>query len=317
MRIGMLTTRLSTVIQYITRDIAQGFADAGCEVSVLVDYENGILLTPEDEINWFIDERPDIIFCVDATRNCYGNLFPENVPWVCYHMDRLQKLLTPVTRDNDWNFFMFDLLCEEAVQRGYRKDRCFTIHPAANMEIFNLDAPKTADKRFKSTVSFVCHYNSLMKNQRTVLRTAAAEIAQHMDLALFGSGWDKHPTLASHARGLVENGEELKACYQGATVHLHANEDTHHHQRVYECLASGGNIACFHPGKIPSDVSDYLWPWMHVYHDEPSLRYLVKSIKLHDSSELRQARSDWVRRNHRWKHRCEAMLNLMEMNHAN
>ncbi len=74
----------------------------------------------------------------------------------------------------------------------------------------------------------------------------AAEVAQDqgLTLKLFGRGWERHPTLARFAAGALEHGEDLRACYQGARVHLHASVRGCGHQRVYECALSGGVPLC-------------------------------------------------------------------------
>lgn len=70
----------------------------------------------------------------------------------------------------------------------------------------------------------------------------AAEIAQRRDwtLKLFGSGWESHPDFAQYAQGPLEHGSALASCYQNAAVHLHASIQQPLHQRVTECLLSGG-----------------------------------------------------------------------------
>ena len=69
----------------------------------------------------------------------------------------------------------------------------------------------------------------------------AAEICTRRGwtMKLFGKGWDKHPALAHLAAGEVDHGEDLRACYQCASVHLHAGLGGAH-QRLYECVLSGG-----------------------------------------------------------------------------
>ncbi|MCA8961891.1 MAG: glycosyltransferase, partial [Planctomycetes bacterium] len=62
------------------------------------------------------------------------------------------------------------------------------------------------------------------------------------DLRLFGRGWESDPEFASHARGPVEPGEDLRDLYHSARVHLQINLDTNLHARVFECLAAGGAI---------------------------------------------------------------------------
>jgi len=70
----------------------------------------------------------------------------------------------------------------------------------------------------------------------------AAEIAERRGwrLRLYGKGWEKHPEFARFAGGLTEHGEELRACYQMAAVHLHLCLSTLMHQRPMECVLSGG-----------------------------------------------------------------------------
>lgn len=70
----------------------------------------------------------------------------------------------------------------------------------------------------------------------------AASICRRHDwrLRLYGRGWDTHPEFADFACGEVSHGEDLRACYQAASIHLHASVNTLVHQRVMECAMSGG-----------------------------------------------------------------------------
>ena len=74
----------------------------------------------------------------------------------------------------------------------------------------------------------------------------AGKIAEDRGLRfrLYGSGWDNHPTLARFAHGPVTHGDDLRACYQSAAVHLHASALGCGHQRVIECAFSGGLPLC-------------------------------------------------------------------------
>lgn len=70
----------------------------------------------------------------------------------------------------------------------------------------------------------------------------ASEIVREEGLSfkLYGNGWDEHPELADFASGPIEHGDDLRACYQCAAVHLHASAMGSLHQRVFECALSGG-----------------------------------------------------------------------------
>lgn len=69
-----------------------------------------------------------------------------------------------------------------------------------------------------------------------------AEIAERRGwrLHIHGRGWERHPTLSAYARGELDHGEDLRACYHCAKVHLQVSAHTVIHQRIVECALSGG-----------------------------------------------------------------------------
>jgi len=70
----------------------------------------------------------------------------------------------------------------------------------------------------------------------------AADIAEKNGwrLNVYGHGWESHSRFARYAKGELNHGEELRASYQGAAAHLHATVHFLMHQRVVECVLSGG-----------------------------------------------------------------------------
>eukprot|EP00913_Durusdinium_trenchii_P005834 g5446.t1 len=74
----------------------------------------------------------------------------------------------------------------------------------------------------------------------------ASEICERRGwrLRLYGRGWEHTPRYATYASGELAHGEDLRACYQGAALHLHATSHGLVHQRVMECALSGGLPAC-------------------------------------------------------------------------
>ena len=85
----------------------------------------------------------------------------------------------------------------------------------------------------------------------------AAEAAERRGwrLNIYGRGWERHPRLAAYAKGELPHGEPLRASYQAATTHLHMTINSMWHQRVFECLLSGGLPLC------RRKIED-LWPIM-------------------------------------------------------
>lgn len=74
----------------------------------------------------------------------------------------------------------------------------------------------------------------------------AADIAcrKGWSLKLYGQGWREHPTLSRFAADPVEHGDELRDCYRRSVVSLHASINQTTHQRVSECVLSGGLPLC-------------------------------------------------------------------------
>ncbi|MEO1583289.1 MAG: hypothetical protein AAFR96_01800 [Planctomycetota bacterium] len=58
--------------------------------------------------------------------------------------------------------------------------------------------------------------------------------------AIFGQGWDAHPTLAPHERGPLPHGPELAAAYAAAGLTLNITALGSFHQRIAECAVAGG-----------------------------------------------------------------------------
>ncbi len=78
-------------------------------------------------------------------------------------------------------------------------------------------------------------YDSMLRHQ--VLEWI---VADGHDLALWGRGWDKHPTLGKHALGVIENGPDLVEVYRGTTINLHINHSQLEHARILDGLMAGG-----------------------------------------------------------------------------
>ncbi len=74
----------------------------------------------------------------------------------------------------------------------------------------------------------------------------AAEVADRRGwrLKLFGKGWESHPRLSRFAAGPLDHGDDLRCSYACAAVHLHMMAHALVHQRLIECVLSGGFPLC-------------------------------------------------------------------------
>ncbi len=62
------------------------------------------------------------------------------------------------------------------------------------------------------------------------------------EFRIYGNGWETHPTLASHARGAVENGRPLACLARASAVNLQINGYGSLHPRLLDALAAGGFV---------------------------------------------------------------------------
>jgi hypothetical protein len=82
----------------------------------------------------------------------------------------------------------------------------------------------------------------LDRARRHAMLESAARLCdeQGWRLRLYGRGWDRHPSLARFAAGVLDYHAELPSAYAAAAVTLHASELAPMHQRLLECALSGG-----------------------------------------------------------------------------
>lgn len=85
------------------------------------------------------------------------------------------------------------------------------------------------------------------------------------DLALYGNGWEEHPTLSRHARGPVETGPPLREIYRSTRINLQLMATGDLHQRLIDGLLAGGFFLMphhrFHQSVVappPGDVDDWM-----------------------------------------------------------
>lgn len=101
--------------------------------------------------------------------------------------------------------------------------------------------PKAADM----LIRIYCqpHLDRLMRHQ-TLEWAAAIADRRGWRFKLYGKGWEEHPRLAPYASGALGHGDELRSSFQAAGVHLHMTAHTLVHQRLIECVLSGGFPLC-------------------------------------------------------------------------
>ncbi len=83
-----------------------------------------------------------------------------------------------------------------------------------------------------------------------------------VDLRLYGTGWEKHPQLSRHARGIANNQTQLRAIYQASKINLQITASGAVHQRLLDGLAAGGFFLIrYSVGDAIGRPYQQLWDW--------------------------------------------------------
>jgi hypothetical protein len=83
-----------------------------------------------------------------------------------------------------------------------------------------------------------------------------------VDLRLYGTGWEKHPQLAKHARGVANNQTQLRTIYQASKINLQITASGAVHQRLLDGLAAGGFFLIrYSVGDAIGRPYQRLWEW--------------------------------------------------------
>ena len=270
MRVGILTTRQSTCLQYLARDLAAGFRAIGhecelvCEGTRWTDYGDD-LPTAEHLLNFVDAYKPAFIVQFNGNRWNHPPLGPD-VAWVNWAMDWMWWLKTPEPDllanwgPKDLTVAAFEPMRRHLLNAGHKDVRL--LHVGYNAALFDT-APEPIRPEFQVDIAMLCNMpRAETRLDRIGLRWAALRpalwLAKHrgIRLGLFGAGWDQWEETAPYAVCNPVNGPMTKAIYQQARLHLHANEDMIIHMRPLECLGSGGRIAHYAPDWYLNDHDD-------------------------------------------------------------
>jgi hypothetical protein len=95
LRVLFLTSRYTSVLQYIASDLASTFAELGHETVVVREARSGQELSfpfVTDQLRAF---EPDLVFLTNHTRPEYGRILPPGLPVVTWIQDEMPRLADP------------------------------------------------------------------------------------------------------------------------------------------------------------------------------------------------------------------------------
>lgn len=94
-RVLVTTCRFTTVLQYSSQDVVNAFEELGWQTKLLIEPSPAHRLTYVGLRQTLLDFKPDMVFCIDHLRCQTGDLYPANLPYLCWIQDHLPHLTRP------------------------------------------------------------------------------------------------------------------------------------------------------------------------------------------------------------------------------
>lgn len=162
LRVLGLTSRFTTVLQYVMRDLRAAFERKGHRFCTLIEPSDFDLLTPFEITRTVNEFRPDLVIAIDHTRTGQNGLIPDRVPFVCWAQDALPHLMSPRAGEsmNDLEFYISPELHQFVTTYRYPVDRGLAWTLATDSTLYSADplpdaelAPHRCDVSYVSNQS--------------------------------------------------------------------------------------------------------------------------------------------------------------------
>jgi hypothetical protein len=86
-RLLTITSRFTTVLQYATADVADAFEQLGWQVQLLIEQKAHHQTSATSLRRALADFQPDLVFVIDHLRHELMDVFPPDLPYVCWIQD--------------------------------------------------------------------------------------------------------------------------------------------------------------------------------------------------------------------------------------
>jgi len=93
-RAMLITSRFTTVLQYSTKDIAEGLMEEGWETEIIIESERFEGTSNRAILATLLKFEPDVVIQIDHLRYELEKFYPKELPFVCWIQDDLPNLTT-------------------------------------------------------------------------------------------------------------------------------------------------------------------------------------------------------------------------------
>jgi hypothetical protein len=156
-RMLMLTSQFSSVLQYSTNDSADAMRQLGWDVEICTERDLFHSMSPQAVLASIASFKPDAIFHIDHLRYEMADIFPANLPHICWIQDHLTNLANDFAGKSvtDRDFVLTGATYRYVSRYGYPRRQCVDMAKSSRPPV--LPAQWKCDRE---DVFYVSHWSS-------------------------------------------------------------------------------------------------------------------------------------------------------------
>lgn len=186
-RVMLLSSRFTNVLRHSTRDAAEALDRLGYETRVVMEPERYHRFTSLPLLREAAEFDPHLVLSINHVRKNAGDVFPPELPFVCWIQDNFDNLIEPgaplCLRERD--FMIGAWIGQYALRHGYPERRCIAIPRATRLR----DIPSIQDRsQTGHDLLYVSNHAATFERSLDNLRERLRNAPQLNEAALAAAG---------------------------------------------------------------------------------------------------------------------------------
>lgn len=164
LRVLVPTTRYSTYVQHSSADLVKALERCGHEARLLIEPDDFSRMSSPAYLRSLDEFQPDLVVLINYYRGTLGEIFPREVPFVCWIQDSMPHHFVPAGKggagQGELDFIVGHLHEELFTRCGHTRERALAFPVVVSTEKFHA-APVEADqrRRLECEIAFVSHHS--------------------------------------------------------------------------------------------------------------------------------------------------------------
>lgn len=162
LRVLVPTCRYSTFIQHSASDLVRAFQDAGWHAELLIEPDATSHLSSLAYLRTIERLQPDLVVLINYTRAHLGEVFPPELPFVCWLQDAMGHHYDAAAgaSQTELDFLVGHVPQELFTQFGFPRERVLRMPVVASARTFHDDPVEpAAQRRFECEIAWVSHHS--------------------------------------------------------------------------------------------------------------------------------------------------------------